>query len=55
MGKGFGAVGGVVDLDGAAGKGHVRTGFGNGDPLVLADLADLLGGATDDAQAAGVG
>lgn len=53
-GCGFG-FGGVFDLAGAAWRGDVRVGFGDGGPSLLANLADELGGAADDMQSAGVG
>src|SRR6266702_4741698 len=51
----FGGCGGVVDLAGSAGRGGVRAGVGDGDPRLLVDVADDLGGAADDTQSAGVG
>jgi hypothetical protein len=45
----------VGDFDGEAGRCYVGVGFGDQDPGLLVDVADHLGGAADDAQAAGVG
>lgn len=54
-GRFFDGCGGVVDLAGSAGRGDVGVGVGDGDPGLLVDVADELGGAADDAQPAGVG
>jgi hypothetical protein len=58
-GDGFGGdgfFGGKVgDFDGAAWRGEVGVGFGDGAAGLLVDVADELGGSADDAQAAGVG
>jgi hypothetical protein len=45
----------VGEVDGASGRGDVGVGFGDGGPGLLVDVADHVGGATDDAQSAGVG
>jgi hypothetical protein len=45
----------VGEVDGAAGRGDVGVGFGDGDPGLLVDVADDLGGTADDAKSAGVG
>ena len=56
MVRGFGGSGGrVFDFGGSAWRGEVGVGFGDGGPGFFVDFADELGGAADDAQAAGVG
>lgn len=47
--------GGVVDFAGAAGRGDVGVGVGDGDPSLFVDVADDLFGAAHDAQFADVG
>jgi hypothetical protein len=48
-------LGGIFDLAGSAGWGYVWAGFGDGDPGLLVDVANELGGLADDAESAGVG
>jgi hypothetical protein len=45
----------ILYLDGAAGRGDVGVGFRDESPGLFVDVADELGGAADDAEAAGVG
>jgi hypothetical protein len=45
---------GLFDFHGSAGWGDVYVGFGDAGPALFVDVADNLGGAADDAEAASV-